>query len=98
MESGPEWMLSLLAGRLPTFALSMLQIAAAVGLFAWRLERREELAWRAATAIGVFVCGIAAFLGVNGALIALFPTSGSIAKMMLGACQEVCVSPRSDSL
>ena len=84
---GPEgeWVFSLMSGRLPTFALSMLQIVTAVGLFAWRLERREGLAWRTVAAIGVFVCGIAAFLGVNGALIALFPTSGSIAKMMLAS-------------
>ena len=36
---GPEgeWVFSIMSGRLPTFSLSMLQIAAAVGLFAWRL-------------------------------------------------------------
>ena len=85
MESGPEWMLSLLAGRLPTFALSMLQIAAAVGLFAWRLERREELAWRAATAIGVFVCGMAAFLGINSLLAAEVLANGSAAGLALAS-------------
>ena len=84
---GPEgeWVFSIMSGRLPTFSLSMLQIAAAVGLFAWRLERREGLAWRAAAATGVFVCGIAAFLGINGALFALFPTSDGIAGMMLAS-------------
>ena len=75
MTSGTELMLSLLAGRLPTFALSMLQIAAAVGLFAWRLERREGLAWRAAAAICVFACGMTAFLVINGSLAA-----GALAK------------------
>ena len=85
MESGPEWMLSLLAGRLPTFALSMLQIAAAVGLFAWRLERREELAWRAAAAIGVFVCGMAAFLGINSLLAAEVLANGSAAGLALAS-------------
>ena len=32
----------LLDGRLPTLAFTMLQIACAVGLFAWRLERRDH--------------------------------------------------------
>ncbi len=36
----------LLGGRLPTLAFTMLQITCAVGLFAWRLERRDHFVVR----------------------------------------------------
>ena len=82
---GPEgeWVFSLMSGRLPTFALSMLQIVTAVGLFAWRLERQEGLAWRAVAATAVFVCGIAAFLALNGALAAAILAHDRVAEMAL---------------
>ena len=42
-----------LDGRLPTLALTIAQIAVAVGLFACRLERRERLAARLAAVIAI---------------------------------------------
>lgn len=85
MAPGHEWLFSLLEGRLPTFTLSMLQIAAAVGLFAWRLERREGLAWRAVAAIGVFVGGMAAYLALNAALATEAYADGGAAGMMIAS-------------
>ena len=85
MAPGHEWLFSLLEGRLPTFTLSILQIAAAVGLFAWRLERREGLAWRAAVAIGVFICGMTAFLALNALLAAEVYADGGGAEPALVA-------------
>ncbi len=41
---------ALLGGRLPTLTLTMLQIACAVGLFAWRLEKRERFGLRVCAA------------------------------------------------
>ncbi len=68
---------SFLGGRLPTLTLTMLQIAFAVGMFAWRLERRERFGLRllaAALVPGLFALGFWSVWGL------LFNGAGDIAE------------------